>query len=551
VLENGHDDFLKQAVLAARTLLSITHPSIARRFVSGRITFDGLNALHEGSSASLAIASLLYCELLRSANQRSQFRLATNAAFTGGINQQGAVLEVDLGSLEAKVEAAFFSWIEVLVLPRSQLVDARGVLTKLTAQYPNRQIVLLGADHLRDVFYERRLTDLKVTNALAHAALSAWKRKFVVGGFATALLMLLFIGYLLYGPIDKEPVSFQKSGEVLVIQNKYGERITEIDVGDPNTTAAVFCDVDNDGSREVIYGCRGNPADRGCTVVRCTSLVRDSVLWEYRLTQDRPLPNQYDSKNLIFRCRGLAVRDLGPGLGLMVIGVAVNDYSPCLVFQLAASNGAEIGKYYHYGHLNGPVLVDLDRDGLNEVLLAGVNGWRDEACIVVLDPRDIRGFSLLGKDLLRNTGHLNLEKYYIRIPTTILGRYFQERFEARYNLADIEGVNELERTLQFLVRDVHLNSGQAGASIYLHFSFEMKPIKVRPGDNYYSLSHRLFQEGKIDFVPDESYFKEYQKNFRYWNGEAWSPQPTINRNDSTATAKAALPMLRSGGGAKR
>ncbi len=287
VVENGHADFMKPAVLAARSLLSITYPSLAKRFVSGRITLVGLNALHEGSSANLAVASLLYCEVLRFANQRSRFRLATNAILTGGINQQGAVLEVDLGSFEAKVEAAFFSWIEVLVVPRSQLVDAHGALTKLTAQYPNRQIVLLGADHLRDVFYERRLTDLKVTNAFVYAAILAWKRRFAVGGLTTVVLMLLIIGRLLYGPIDREPVSFTKSGEVLVLQNKYGERITEIDVGVPKTTPAVLYDVDNDGSKEVIYGCRGNPADRGYTAVRCKSLLRDSVLWEYNVNDHR------------------------------------------------------------------------------------------------------------------------------------------------------------------------------------------------------------------------------------------------------------------------
>ncbi len=99
--------------------------------------------------------------------------------------------------------------------------------------------------------------------------------------------------------------------------------------------------------------------------------------------------------------------------------------------------------------------------------------------------------------------------------------------------------------------DVHLNSNQPDASIYLDFSFDMKPIKVTPGDKYYSLSRRLFQEGNIDFVPNEMYFEEYQKTFRYWNGKAWSSQPTINRGYSVAIGKAALPMLKSEAGAKR
>jgi hypothetical protein len=58
---------------------------------------------------------------------------------------------------------------------------------------------------------------------------------------------------------------------------------------------------------------------------------------------------------------------------------------------LLDTNGRVVGEYWHPGHLNHSAKADLDKDGRDELLLAGVNNGNHQATLVVLDPMQIRG----------------------------------------------------------------------------------------------------------------------------------------------------------------
>jgi hypothetical protein len=57
------------------------------------------------------------------------------------------------------------------------------------------------------------------------------------------------------------------------------------------------------------------------------------------------------------------------------------------------TRGRVIGEYWHPGHLLHSAQVDLDGDGRNELLLAGVNNGNHQATLVVLDPWQIAGLT--------------------------------------------------------------------------------------------------------------------------------------------------------------
>src|SRR5258708_38109213 len=54
-------------------------------------------------------------------------------------------------------------------------------------------------------------------------------------------------------------------------------------------------------------------------------------------------------------------------------------------FTLLNSDGKVAGEYWHNGHLSFRALADLDGDGKEELLLAGVNNTQGQATLVVLD----------------------------------------------------------------------------------------------------------------------------------------------------------------------
>ncbi|SRR5579871_4631110 len=54
-------------------------------------------------------------------------------------------------------------------------------------------------------------------------------------------------------------------------------------------------------------------------------------------------------------------------------------------------DGRVIGEYWHPGHLLHLEQADLDRDGGNELLLAGVNNGNHQATLVIIDPLKVSG----------------------------------------------------------------------------------------------------------------------------------------------------------------
>ncbi|HEY6950856.1 MAG TPA: hypothetical protein VI758_00535, partial [Bacteroidota bacterium] len=136
-------DVLAVPIRAARALLLQTNPGLHDTYFAGSVIFDELNSFHQGSSANLAIAALVYSALLRYVQAREQFSIKDNVTATGDINEGGDILPVDASSLRLKTEAVFFSGISFFVVPSSQLLFAEQVVDSLKTRYPNRRLVLV------------------------------------------------------------------------------------------------------------------------------------------------------------------------------------------------------------------------------------------------------------------------------------------------------------------------------------------------------------------------------------------------------------------------
>jgi hypothetical protein len=80
--------------------------------------------------------------------------------------------------------------------------------------------------------------------------------------------------------------------------------------------------------------------------------------------------------------------------------VVSSQYHPWWPSQIAIldSNGKTISEYWHSGVLSSMVMADLDGDGRQEIVAAGVaNGYDHQATLVVLDPDRVFGASSEGR----------------------------------------------------------------------------------------------------------------------------------------------------------
>jgi hypothetical protein len=161
-------------------------------------------------------------------------------------------------------------------------------------------------------------------------------------------------------------------------------------------------------------------------------------------------------------------------------------------FAILDGHGAPRGQYWHSGHLDYMALVDLDGDGVKEVLLSGVNNGYQAATLVVLDPRSFSGcsdqgqgspFQIQGVPLAR-------EKAVLLFPRSCMSRKF-----GLYNMGkDIRVRNGL---IEVDVLERLDEPGERHRIIYW-LNYDLSPARVEPADDFINAHRRLEQAGELD-----------------------------------------------------
>lgn len=538
--EETSANFLDVPIQASRSLLAENHPQLKNKFLAGQVTFEAPHAVHKGCSANLALAALFYCATLEFFNLREQFYLKPNTAITGNVDAEGRVLPVDENSLARKVEAVFFSWLDCLVVPQQQTETAKTALAALLAKYPNRKLSLIGVSHLKEIFYDRRITACEKLRTLEYTTRKLWREHRAKVAVSTILILLAIIGKLWYEPLDKNPVAAEFAGESLLIKNKSGEIVDKIWVGSATVRRAkdtgydnelmglhyvAFFDVDGDSINEVFWVQWTDETTGQSGKIRCKSVREDTVRWTISLRHTLDFPRKPDVTSDHFYPNQIAVGDFdGDGRGELFVN-CTHDFFPSLVVKLEAETGKELGHYVHIGHLPSMKLVDLDNDGITEVLLCGVNNAFRKACLVVLDPRFISGHSPLTGDYVIDGYPAGQEKAYILIPETIVGKAFAE--ESKNNNALALVLQPASRNFYVLIRDFTVFEPPLDsklAVLFAYFGFDLQPQGFGTSDSYDLVAEKLLREGRISRIPDFAYFEEYKKTMLYWNGDGFKPR---------------------------
>lgn len=490
-----------------------------------RIQFDGDQGLHSGRSANLGLATLAACHFTDLLDRRETYRVQPGVAMTGDIDAAGAVLPVDSAALRAKVAAVFHSWISTFVVPASQLAAAQETVQVLRERYPRRHLHILPAKSLQDVFYDRRLTLYTHIGPIRHLVRKAWKQKRIIV-VAIILVLLAAIGRLLYGPLDKHPATWSIEGENIVVRNRIGEVLDRIAVGsetalqadeggkaDVGRQLATLADVDKDGIKELIWAESSDIDSNGPSSVSCKKPGADTLLWT--IEAYRPFVRKFTGRPLTGSFQWFHVtagdHDADGRTEVYFLGTSSGFLS--LLLKLDGLTGQEEGAYVHAGHLSDLKAVDLNNDGTRELLLCGVNNSHLAACLVVLRPEDITGYSphtsVYGLDSVRDAH----EHAYLLIPRTIVGEVF--RMQVKYNIARYIKVHKRERQFSIVLEDAFVNAQameeDVSSTIEARFDHDLRLVDVSTGDDFDSLYEDLRGRGKVPDVERELYIVRYEQ----------------------------------------
>jgi hypothetical protein len=213
-----------------------------------------------------------------------------------------------------------------------------------------------------------------------------------------------------------------------------------------------------------------------------------------------------------------------PRLFTLVSDIA---FSPAKLIEIDTQTGRELHAYHHRGGLSVLLQMDIDNDGKQELVVAGVNDGYDRACISILEPDKIDGHAPVPSELLPLENMVPAkEKYYVLLPVSDLGR---TRGHTLYNSVG-HAQNPEDNLLIVSAQEPGATDSTTGVSpavVYV-FGESMKVVNVTGDDNFLKIYQKYFpheQNIKLNLA----YWNALRDSVLYWDGEKFVHTPTMNK----------------------
>ena len=354
---------------------------------------------------------------------------------------------------------------------------------------------------------------------------------------AAAVLALAGGLYLLVGALRLgQPADFRIEGSVLAVLDRAGRELWRVDTGleDLRSEAdyreafqvirrdtenhmpwLMMKDIDGDGAAEVLFAPKRRLDQTGEGWLYCYDRS-GAERWRFRAGGELRCPDKVHSAD--YRVYGFHCHDLdGDGrLETVVYSYQAPDW-PCYLTVLDSA-GRRVGEYLNAGYLRHHVFQDLDGDGREEMIVVGVNNEYRGGCVIVFDPRDVRGASpQTGEFACPGVGP-GSELYYVTTPYTDV---------SAANAHYVCGFNTVDITEN---KWIHATTAEG---LMVDLGFDLECLQVGFGHGYLLLHEKGVREGKLMSVLDDAYEQMVMAGVRYWDGSAWTAEPTPVRRPTS------------------
>jgi excisionase family DNA binding protein len=335
----------------------------------------------------------------------------------------------------------------------------------------------------------------------------------VYAAVATALVVVaggVFLGGYLASNWKGPPARFHFEFKSLVVTDERGRELWRKSFEDPfgpgitpesmlRYRQAWFGDLDEDGHVELLFTYDPVSRVKNGSFLICFS---DQGKEKWRFVPGRQVSSPAESFPPPYMVARVAVAPLGKDRAKRVLVTSHHlTWYPCQVVALR-STGAVLGEYWHSGHLDHMDLTDLDGDGSDEVLLAGVSNGYKAATLVVLDPLNLDGASWEedGACQLEGFGP-GREKARLLFPRSCINRKFES-----YNGASLMAVQG-----DSIKIDVNEKRQDADAVVIYRLDKRLRLVHFAVSDRLPALHRELEAAGQLDHVLTEREIAELGK----------------------------------------
>jgi hypothetical protein len=503
----------------------------------------GQQGMIVGSSLGVAAAAALYCELVRLTEESAQVSFLPGIALTGSVDEHGNVLAVDPGALEKKLEACLYAPVRIVVVPKEQYLAAGAFFADRKSKETVHPPELVGISTIEEIFYDRRITHFYTLPLPLRMVRRAWRQRRPLA-VATFAILLAVIVMLVIPRLDDNPVYGEYKDRWLVVKNRYGHELERDEVSTKIVSWAresyathsrasqlhAFCDVDGDGTNELVY-VRGDERGAESDRLVCRSVARGRILWQKKLTWPINFPAQPDANGDHMNILGFYMARVDSSTAKKLVVFANSIYFPSVIMKLDPRTGKEEEVYLHVGQLADMICVDLDGDGIDELVACGTNNAFGAAAVFALDGGAMDGCSPTRGRYLPKDYALAREREYVLIPRTTAGEVVRD-LDPRNGALSIRcdtAVKHLSLNVEDFLLDLQELHSHLRAELVVEFDCNLRPVSIGTTNNYDLAVARMVRLGWMKQAPDADYFAQYLTTFPRWNGREFVPTPGAYR----------------------
>lgn len=214
VHEEGFEELKNPLVNSANVLLKYFNESLNVTNNGISLRFTDAKGIYKGKSFGAGASLLLCAAYLNYVDKRIKVSIACNTAFTGSITREGNLPALSESTIETKIEAAFFSWVKNVVMPKDNLETAHKVLHRLRKKYRRKELNLFGLKNICEILENKNIVNIQEETRVKHTIRTIQKHK---NASYTILIILLvtLTAFLAYKLIPRNIKPFPAKSDYL------------------------------------------------------------------------------------------------------------------------------------------------------------------------------------------------------------------------------------------------------------------------------------------------------------------------------------------------
>jgi hypothetical protein len=487
------------------------------------ISFDKKIGFYEGESLGVALALTFIEELLKFYNPPFQILNKSQSAFTGGVTEQGKVLNTGEDIIKQKVKAVFFSDVKNFVIPKLEETYAQFALTQLKEKYPNRNLKIIPVEDFDDILNRRDLVEIKRINPIKRTG-RFLRKNWVSSTFLIIILALIYFANL--WDFDDNPQVLKYENQYIKVQNKngktlwsikvYGEVLSTLNYNIVKKRFGILIDINGDNINEVIFSSRLiNENDPELYNLVCYD-NKFNRIWRHSFSEIVSTNSKQYSDNYIIYIIGLTKYNNKD----ILIVTAKNIFFPSAVFGIDIKTGERVTDIlWHSGHFADGIILKDSISNKEKIILGGINNGLESAVLAVVDIEKLKGQVISAENyLFGQIPFADLDKYIMIKPTDL-----SKALGNRYNAVLPERIELVGNLISVAVNENSNDENLGKKVLYYYFNRDFTLNFIESGDSFQTERDKLVLSGKLS--PPLTYTKEYfdklYENVFYYEKGNW------------------------------